>query len=320
MTVDGASVRYPAGFLLRGDAELTLQATAEGRQIRGEIELDRLDYVQDIDLAPTQIVQRFLTRTRLQVDETDPVLASTHLAIAVDAPGALRVRNNLARLDGSVDLTLRGTLANPVLFGEVTTREGGTISYGGNDYQLERGTLTFANPSRPVPIVDFVARTEIDDYELRLDVGGSLDRLTTNFSSNPPLSEYDVLALLATGSTTGDELFSGTASDGANRAQAAESLLYGQAAALIGQRVGTLFGVDRLQIEPLTTGETVSAARVTVGKRLSRRIYVTYSVDPTSTAQQILEVEWRLSDELTLVLTQNGDGSYALDTRWGRRF
>ena len=39
-----------------------------------------------------------------------------------------------------------------------------------------------------------------------------------------------------------------------------------------------------------------------------------------STAQQILEVEWRLSRELTLVLTQNGDGSYALDTRWGRRF
>lgn len=314
-----AAVRYPEGFLLRGGGELTLQSTTEGRQIRGEVDLARIDYVQDLELAPMQIVQRFLTRTRLQVDETDDTLASTYLNVAISGPDALRVRNNLARIDGDVDLVLRGTLANPVLFGEVVTAAGGAIEYGGNEYELERGVLTFVNPSRIVPIVDFVAQTRIDDYEVRIAVGGSLDRLTTGFSANPPLPEYDVLALLATGSATGEQTFSGGGPSGAG-ALAAESLLYGQAAALIGQRVGTLFGVDRLRIEPLTTGDTVSAARVTVGKRLSRRVYVTYSVDPSSTAQQILEVEWRLSDELTLVLTQNGDGSYALDTRWGRRF
>ena len=93
-----------------------------------------------------------------------------------------------------------------------------------------------------------------------------------------------------------------------------------QAASLIGARVGTLFGVDRLRIDPLTTGDSVSAARVSVGKRLSRTVYVTYSVDPSSTAQQILEVEWKVSEQVTLVLTQNGDGSYALDTRWGKKF
>jgi translocation and assembly module TamB len=319
-SIRDTTIRYPAGFLLRGGGDLTLQSTAEGRQVRGEIALARVDYLQDIDLSPTQIIQRFLTRTRLQVEETDDFLSSTYLSVAVEGPGALRVRNNIARLDGSLDLTVRGTLANPVLFGEVVTVPGGTFEYGGNTYEIERGVLTFVNPSRIVPVVDLVTMTRIDDYEVQLTVGGSLDRLATNFSSNPPLSEYDVLALLATGSTTGDDTFSGSGSDAASGAQAAESLLYGQAAALIGSRVGTLFGVDRLRIDPLTTGDSVSAARVTVGKRLSRKVYVTYSVDPSSTAQQILEVEWRVSDELMLVLTQNGDGSYALDTRWRRRF
>jgi hypothetical protein len=321
MSIDNASVRYPEGFLLRGGGNLNLQSSDDGRQIRGELTFSRIDYLQDIDLSLAQLVQRFLTRTRLQVEETDDALASTYLNVAVEGPSALRVRNNLARLDGDVELTVRGTLASPVLFGTVSAHPGGTIDYSGIEYTLERGILTFVNPSRIVPAVDIVTRAEIDDYDVRLAFGGTLDRLNTTMSSDPPLPEYDVLALLATGSVSGDTTFSGSGGgDPDASALAAESLLYGQAAALIGARVGTLFGVDRVRIEPLTTGDSVSAARVTVGKRLSRKIYVTYSVDPSSTAQQILEVEWRLSDELTLVLTQNGDGSYALDTRWGRRF
>ncbi len=75
-----------------------------------------------------------------------------------------------------------------------------------------------------------------------------------------------------------------------------------------------------MRVEPLTSGDVVSAARVTVGKRLSRQIFVTYSYDPSSTAQQILQVEWRLSDQLVLVMTQNGNESYSVDARWESRF
>lgn len=315
-----AAIRYPEGFLLRGQADLTMQSSEEGRQIRGSVDLDRASYVQDINLSLPQLVQRFLTRTRLQVEETDDLLSTTYLNVAIEARNAVRVRNNLARLNGGGELSLRGTLANPVLFGELTFDPGGLIEYGGNDYQLERGVLTFADPSRVVPVIDVVTTTRIDEYEVRINLSGALDRLATGLSSNPPLPDYDVLALLATGSTSGEDLFAGSGGSPGSSAVAAESLLYGQAANLIGSRVGTLFGVDRLKIDPLTTGENVSSARVSVGKRLTRTVYVTYSVDPSSTAQQVLEVDWKLTDDLTLVLTQNGDGSYALDARWGRRF
>ena len=170
-----------------------------------------------------------------------------------------------------------------------------------SDGPLYRGRLLRALAAFAVPAGLATALGSILSF-LLVDTafGGTLDRLNTTMSSDPPLPEYDVLALLATGSVSGDTTFSGSGGgDPDASALAAESLLYGQAAALIGARVGTLFGVDRVRIEPLTTGDSVSAARVTVGKRLSRKIYVTYSVDPSSTAQQILEVEWRLSDELT---------------------
>ena len=68
------------------------------------------------------------------------------------------------------------------------------------------------------------------------------------------------------------------------------------------------------------SGDNLSSARLTIGKRLSRDLYVTYSVDPASTEEQRLRVEWQVSDSFALVLTQNGDGSYEADARWESRF
>lgn len=314
------ALRYPEGWLVRGDGDLTLQSTAEGRQISGSMALDRVYYLQDINLSPRQLAERVLSRTRVQVDEADELLGTTYLNVSIVAPHAVRVRNNLAKITGSANLALRGSLANPVLFGEVTTDPGSTIEYNGATYELDRAIVTFANPARIEPLLDVVARTKINEYQVTLSVLGSLARPTTTLGSDPPLPDYDVLSLLATGTASGLSDLSETAQTGSAPGMAAETLLYGQAASLVSARVGKLFGIDRLKVDPLAGTDSISSARVTVGKRLSSRVYLTYSVDPSSTAQQVLQVEWKVSDDLTLVLTQNGDESYAVDARWERRF
>ena len=112
----------------------------------------------------------------MQVDEADELLGTTYLNISVVAPRAVRVRNNLANLTGSANLALRGSLANPVLFGEVTTDPGGTIDYSGSTYTLDRAIVTFANPTRIEPLLDVVARTKINEYQVTLSVLGSIAR------------------------------------------------------------------------------------------------------------------------------------------------
>jgi len=314
------ALRYPEGWLVRGDGDFTLQSTADGRQLSGSLTLDRVYYLQDINLSPRQIAERVLSRTRVQVDEADELLGTTYLNLAIVAPHAVRVRNNLAKITGSASLALRGSLAVPVLFGEVATEPGSTIEYNGATYELDRGIVTFANSTRIEPLLDVVARTKINEYQVTLSVLGSLARPATTFGSDPPLPDYDVLSLLATGTPSGLADLSESAQTGTAPGMAAETLLYGQAASLVSARVGKLFGIDRLKVDPLAGADSLSAARVTVGKRLSSRVYLTYSVDPSSTAQQVLQVEWKISDDLTLVLTQNGDESYAIDARWEKRF
>ncbi len=321
------SVRWPAGWQLRGDADLTLTSTRGGRQIAGQARLDRIFYFQNIDLSPTQLLERLLARGRVLLPETDELLSSTALDIAIAAPDAVRVRNNIADLSGSASLALRGSLARPVLFGDVTTAPTSKVTYNGNTFTIERGHLAFANSTRIDPQLDIVMRTRISEYDVTLNVGGLLSRPVTSFAADPPLPDLEILGLLSTGGSLGWEGTASRASQvdttdpSARTASAsAEAMLYGQAASLVGARVGRLFGFDQVRVEPLTSGDTVSTARVTVGKRISRRLALTYSVDPSSTAQQILQVEWRVSDKLVLVLTQNGNESYSVDTRWESRF
>ncbi len=313
----GLSVRYPEGWLLRGDAEVVLSSTPEGRQVRGTVDLDRAFYLQDVELGLGALLQALFERRRLEVEETSELLATTQLGVQVSGERALRIRNNLANLEGSADLSLRGSLARPVVFGKVELVPGGTVVYADSDYVVQRGLLTFANPYRIEPVVDLVATTDRRDYDVTLNLSGSLDRLNATFSSDPPLADLEVLALL----TGGVGLPASGAGVAGTSSVGAEGFLYGQAASLITRRVNRLFGLDKLRIDPLTSSTgSLSSARVTVGKRLSRDLTATYSYDPTSTEQQVLEMEWHISRSLVLVVTQNGDNTYAVDARWEKAF
>ena len=321
-TATGVSVRYPEGFLLRGDANFSLTSTADGRQIVGSLDLERAFYLEDVPVRVSQLLQRFLQRQRVEAGETDEDLASTLLNLTVRGPGALRVHNNLADLRGDVDLSIRGTLANPVVFGTVEATPGGKIVYADNDYKVERARLTFANPYKLDPAIDLVATTEVRDYDITLQLSGTLERLDASFISDPPLADLDVLALITTGQTVGPESLGGASTaGGTSGAGGAQSFLYGQAASVVTERVNQLFGFDRLRVNPITgSGGGGTAVAFTVGKQLSRDLYVTYSRDPTSSLDYVIQAEWTVAAGVTLVLTQNGSDSYAVDVRWEHRF
>jgi translocation and assembly module TamB len=325
---EDVALRYPEGWLVRGDVELVLSSQPGGRQIRGVADLESAVYLRDIDVGLAQLLRGFFARQRLQVAETEEFLATTFLNVAVHAPGALRVSNNVAKLRGSADLTLRGTLASPVVFGHVEAEPGGELVYGDNEYEVTRARLSFANPYRIEPLIDLEAHSRVSQYDVRLELVGPLDRLNATFTSDPPIPDLEILSLIATGDTSlaaerpglgpaagGEAGLAGAASVGA------EAFLAGQAASLVGERVNRLFRFDRFRVAPLAaSGESISAVRVTAGEQISKDLYVTYSINPLVTEDQVLSLEWSVARNLSLIFTQNGDGTYAVDAQWAKAF
>jgi hypothetical protein len=170
---DGLNFRYPDGWSIRGDTELTLSSSPGGRQLTGALDLDRALYVTDVPIELDQLLRAYFEQRRVEVEETDELLATTQLNLAVAADETLRIRNNLADLRGSADLVLRGSLARPVVFGTVEFDPTGRLIYSGNEYELERGVLTFANPYRLEPVVDLVAHTGLREYDVTLSLSGT---------------------------------------------------------------------------------------------------------------------------------------------------
>jgi len=314
---------FPEGWLQQGDADLfwTIGPGGETQEIQGTVNLEQVRYLEDVDIGLAQVIEQLLEPERLDVGTTEEWLTETSLNLVVRAPDALRVRNRAANLRGDLDLEVRGNLARPVVLGTVRLQPGGKLRYEDNEYTLQRGLVTFNNPFSYEPVIDLVATARVRLYEVSLMLSGSPDKLDFSVSSDPPLPQLDVIALVA-GGRLPDQGAEQGAPDPRNEGQLnAGAFLYGQAASAITDRVNTLFGFDKFRVDPLAEGsETVSSVRVTVGKRLSKDLFVSYSRDPSTTEQDILEAEWQVSPQLVLVFTQNGDGSFSVDALWDRRF
>jgi TamB, inner membrane protein subunit of TAM complex/AsmA family len=318
------SVRFPEFLNNRGNARLMLISDTAGRRIEGTVTLERSLYVQDINVDLIELIQGLFQRQRLELAATDPIQTTTQLIIDIQGPGALRVRNNVANLQGDVNLRVRGTLARPVVFGDVTIDPGGTLVYNDNQYDVQRGTLSFNNPSRIDPTIDLVATTTVQGFNITLNLGGTLDHPDIHLASDANLADLEIFSLIAGSQRPTDSPFAAAPTPTEQQAepgQLARQFLYGQAASAFSKRVGTLFRFDRFRIDPVVqAGQPVAGVGVTVGKRLSKDIFITYSTLPTTGQQYIVQVEWQVRKNLTLVLTQVGDGTYAIDAQWQRRF
>jgi hypothetical protein len=164
-----------------------------------------------------------------------------------------------------------------------------------------------------------------------VNFAGTTQSLVPQFSSDPPLaSDADVVALLFSDMRReGDAEL--RARQNPNERQAdilttrATQLLASPISSEVGRVVEQTFGVDTFQLTPslfdpysqsTTTPRINPSARVTIGKRVSDRVYLTFSRSlSTSLNDQILLLEYDESDRLSWILSRNEDQTYAIEVR-----
>jgi hypothetical protein len=329
-------LRYPEGFRSTVDATLELRGDLSAPVLRGTVTVH--DGLYSKRFEPTVDV--------FNLGGNNPALSAPaqsalpiQFDIQVQAAQSLRVENNLARLVASADLTLTGTYDRPVLLGRAEIVRG-EILFQGNRYLVTRGTIDFLNPAAIEPFFDIEAETRVrvpsvnysEIYRVTLGVNGTLGgHMNLEVNSEPPLPLFDIVSLLM-GQTT-------DVSDPELRAlrpqtatQSEEALLRAAFAQLatapivgpVGRAVEQTFGVDLVQLSPSlgTANDPLTpTARLTIGKRLSNRAYLTYAQAlGTSNRDQIIILEYDQNERVGWVLTQNGAWQFSVDFRVRRAF
>ena len=190
-------VRAIPALRLTVDADLVASGSESGNLIRGEVTLLRGIYSKDFEVTVSDLLAG--SRPGGAIAAREPWKERTALDVRIVSAASLEVRNNLARLSGTVDLVARGTLADPVLMGQVLLDEGGRVVFGDIRYEIEYGAITFSNTTRIAPFLDLRARADIKGYQLTVSLVGTWPRVTANFVSDPPLSNDAILGLVLSG-------------------------------------------------------------------------------------------------------------------------
>jgi translocation and assembly module TamB len=238
-------------------------------------------------------------------------------------PGAFEVRNNVARMRGSGDLTVRGTFGRPLLLGSVEAAEGGRLELRGLRYDVTKAKVVFANPAVNDPYFELEARTQVKEYFLTLGVSGTASRVVPRFSSYPQLPEAQIVSILATGevpSTSAGSIGSvSPVSTDQDIVAAARELIAGLATDAAASRTKEFLRLDRLQIDPVFIGSTFDAPRLTVAKRLSNDLTVTYSYKASTDQEQVLLVEYQISPSAFVQFLRDENGVYSAEVKIRQR-
>lgn len=338
------TLRYPEGFQSRLNADLAVRGTMAAAELSGTVTVLHATMTRELD-SEMGLLGFGAADTAASGGAIVGTTAETGIPLTYEvqilAPQSLRIDNALAHIVASGDLTVRGTYDHPSITGRVDINRGEAI-FQGNRYVVTRGAVEFTNPATIDPVFDIEAETRIrvrsgngfqygQNYRVTVAVAGTTERLTPTFSSDPQLPQIDIVSLMF-GETDPTklneaELHAVTASEQANRnllQASAARLLTSPLSASVGKVMERTLGVDTVQITPLLgfsdTAQLSPTARVTLGKRVSDRVFVTYTRALNTGRAEVILLEYDQNDQLSWVLSKNEDQSFALDFRVRHRF
>jgi len=251
--------------------------------------------------------------------ERNPYLERTRFDVSLRTDSPLLVRNNLAKAGVNVDLKLAGNYYEPALLGRVTLEENGELYFSERSYTVDRGVITFTNERKIEPIFDILARTRVASHDVSLLIaGGGPEKISTTLTSDPALSEQDVLALLITGKSPEDYKNSDT---GALASRQALSYFAGSFGSRFTNQLERATGLSTVRVEPdLIANESNPTARLTIGQDLSKNARLIYSMNLANGGDQIYIAEYDITKRFTTRGVKQIDNTYRFEFRHALRF
>ena len=303
--------------LSRADRRLTLSGRIDSRLANGILNLDsRLDIDHALLLLPDETTPR-LGQDVVIRGSTIPLPLSARLPFQLRLRGEVHLGDRFEVRGLGLQTMLQGQLLvqtqpgqlEPTVTGEVRTVRGSYRAYG-QRLQIERGLVRFNGPYDN-PSLDLLALRPHPTQKVGVEIGGSAQSPRLRLYADPDMPDSEKLAWLVLGRP-------------ASGAGAEAAVLQRAALALLGNRaddtpLATRFGLDELNVqgEAINPDGTITPAALTLGKRLSDQLYVSYSRSLAG-AVGTVAVFLDISRHLTL-RAQAGDDN-AIDLIFTRTF
>jgi translocation and assembly module TamB len=305
-------VRYPTGLRAVLNGDLNLTGSSSSSSLTGRVQVDRLSFTQQFDMAT------LMGEFGSQVPSTglSPFAQHMKLNVAIASSSGLDLASSKLSIGGNFALTVSGTAANPVILGRIALTQG-EVFFLGKRYEIQSGTIEFASPVRTEPVLNIYAKTTVNQYSITLNFVGPIDRLRTNYTSTPPLSEADIIHMIAFG-TTAEQA---ATSPSAPASVAAESILAQGVSSQVSGKLEKLTGISQITIDPLVTNSQANpGSQIAIQERISGSLLLSFSTSVTNTQADTVEVQYTTPQNIRISVLRDYNGGYALDLRFRKTF
>ena len=280
---------------VRASADLRLSGPLNAASVTGNLLVTRSGFFKDIDILPIGLPGRPAPQPPMQpllISFPDPPLRDWKFDVAIRTADPFRIQSNLANGRITGNLTFGGTGLEPWLDGTLYVEQL-TATLPFSQLQIDSSVIYFTRDDPFMPHLNLRGTSTIRDYNVNVLITGPLTNPQAVFSSDPPLPQSEIVALIATGSTTRE-----LSSD--------PNVLAGRAAILLLQKIYR--SVFRRNKPPAASDSFLSRVQFDFG-----------AVDPR-TGKQTASLSIPLSNQLVLVGGLGVGGNFRGQVKYLVRF
>jgi len=314
LALKGSEIRmlYPDGLRTDLGMSLAMSGTPSASFLSGQVNIYRLSFTPDFDLM--SFAGQFSGAS--SPPSRGGFADNLKLNIVVRTPNELNAYSRTVSIQGDANLRAIGTANDPVIVGRANLTGGETFLLG-NRYVIQGGTIAFLNSTRTEPVVNLQVNTTIQQYNIAMRFQGPVDRLHTNYTSDPSLPPADIINLIAFGKT--QEAQAAQTQPGN---LGAESVLASGVTSQVTGRLEKVAGISHLSVDPVLAqnGSQNPGAVVTIQQRVTSKLFVTFSTDVTQTQAQQVLIQYRVNRKWSVSGDRDQNGGFGMDGRYHKDF
>lgn len=310
-------LRLVEGFVSDLSVDLKILGTPENSLVGGDVRIERFAPVRDTDIIELVRALSAAASAGAGTGETGEMVKRVKLNLNIHGDRTLAVSSPSLTFTASADLQVKGDVGSPAVRGNISVNSG-DLKFGSNRFTVERGLLLFNRANGLDPEISFQLTSEIKDYRVSIILEGSFSKVRARFVSVPSLSSVDVVRLISTGMlpSVTDRSASET-----YRPDETAGLLGQVLSETVGRRLKRVVGIDTFALSAYSADPSAAAkAQVTLGKQVSRDLFVTYTRSMNSENEDLIYMEYRISPNLMIIGTRDEDGYVGVDFRFKKRF
>ncbi|MCP4039339.1 MAG: translocation/assembly module TamB, partial [bacterium] len=233
--------------------------------------------------------------------------------IALDVRPGAKIRERGANLEAEGQVLLRKKRLSPtVLQGSLQTT-GGTYTFLGRTFDVEKGVVTFEERLPPDPELRIVATRHIGDVTVSVRRTGTWSNPSSRLTSEPEMDETEILSYLVFNKPRKEI----TAEDDAQLNAAAAQLAGNLALAELSRLLASDLPISEISME---MGEDMTLTSVGVETNVGEDIILRYDRALQDGMGDRFTVEWRFWKDFSLRSEYADGGTSGLDLFWSYEY